>query len=188
MIKKFPSFPYNYHPMRYALALLALSGLTFATCPSPQAVLKAVKSLGVPIKEVKKVEPYKEIPVLCRAVGVLEKNGATAEVDFYTTADGKYFLPFVGKVVYEPSGVEGIKRVKIVSVRNPNHSFTLGYVTNDLKYYFPEMLPLPEVKETSEGKEATPVVKEKPQEAKAEKETSEVKEKTEKPQGEKDKR
>lgn len=138
--------------MRYTLALLALSGLTFATCPSPQAVLKAVQSLGVPIKEVKQVEPYKEIPVLCRAVGVLEKDGATAEVDFYTTADGKYFLPFVGKVVYEPSGVEGIKRVKIVSVRNPKHSFTLGYVTSDLKYYFPEMLLLPEVKGTPAGK------------------------------------
>lgn len=185
MIKKFPSFPYNYHPMRYALALLALSGLTFAACPSPQAVLKAVKSLGVPIKEVKKVEPYKEIPVLCRAVGVLEKNGATAEVDFYTTADGKYFLPFVGKVVYEPSGVEGIKRVKIVSVRNPNHSFTLGYVTNDLKYYFPEMLPLPGVKETSEGKEKTSKA---PQGGEVQKATPEVKEKTEKPQGGTDKR
>ena len=122
------------------IVTLAVS-VSFA-CPPPQAVLEAVKALKVPIKEVKKVEPYKEIPTLCRAEGILEKDGMKIPVDFYTTADGKYFLPFVGKVVYQPTDVKGIKKVTIVSVRNSNHTFTLGYVTSDLRYYFPEMLRL----------------------------------------------
>lgn len=122
------------------VGLLAVS-VSFA-CPTPQAVLDAVKSLNIPIKEVKKVEPYEELPLLCRAEGILEKDGMRVPVDFYTTADGKYFLPFVGRVVYQPTEVKGIKRVTIVSVRNSNHTFTLGYVTSDLRYYFPEMLPL----------------------------------------------
>jgi hypothetical protein len=120
---------------------LSLVGVSFA-CPPPQNVLEAVKKLNIPIKEIKKVEPYKEIPSLCRAIGVLEKDGIKKEVDFYTTRDGKYLLPFVGKISYEKTDVDGIVKIKITSLRNPQHSFVLGYTTDNIKYYIPTMVPL----------------------------------------------
>jgi len=129
---------------------LSLVGISFA-CPSPQSVLKAVKSLNIPIVEIKKVEPYKEIPSLCRAIGILEKDGVKKEVDFYTTRDGKYFLPFVGKISYKKTNVDGIVEIKVTSLRNKNHSFTLGYTTDNIRYYIPTMVPM-EKNETKGGK------------------------------------
>jgi len=138
------------------LVSFSLTGLVFA-CPKPDQVLSAVKSLGVPISEVKKIEPYKDIPVLCRAVGVLKKGDIQREVDFYTTADGKYLLPFLGRIEYKPSQVKGLNVIKITSVRNGRHSFILGYTTEDGKFYVPELVPLSAP--NLENKE----VKEKPQ-------------------------
>ncbi len=127
--------------MRLALLTPIFVAVAFS-CPSPQAVLETAVRLNIPVKEVLKVEPFKKIPSLCRAEAVVEKDGFNATVDLFTTADGKFFIPFVGKVVYEPSGEEGVKKVTIVSIRNSTTSFTLGFVTNDLKYYFPAMIPM----------------------------------------------
>ena len=127
--------------MRLALLTPIFVAVAFS-CPSPQAVLETAVKMNIPVKEILKVETFKEIPMLCRAEAVVGRNGFNATVDLFTTADGKFFIPFVGKVVYEPSGEEGVKKVTIVSIRNSTTSFTLGYVTNDLKYYFPTMIPM----------------------------------------------
>ena len=160
------------------LVFFSLTGLVFA-CPKPDQVLSAVKSLGVPITEVKKIEPYKEIPVLCRAVGVLKKGDIQREVDFYTTADGKYLLPFLGKIEYKPSQVKGLKVIKITSVRNSQHSFILGYTTEDGKFYSPELVPLPAPK--VEKKEVKDKPQSEPQKKREEKERKELKKREEKP-------
>ena len=135
--------------MRLALLTPIFVAVAFS-CPSPQAVLETAVRLNIPVKEVLKVETFKEIPILCRAEAVVGRDGFNATVDLFTTADGKFFIPFVGKVVYEPSGEEGVKKVTIVSIRNSTTSFTLGFVTNDLKYYFPAMIPM-ETPQKSKG-------------------------------------
>jgi hypothetical protein len=162
--------------------LLPLTGLVFA-CPQPQQVLSAVKSLGVPITEVKEIKPCSKIPHLCKAIGVIKKGDIQKEVDFYTTADGKYLIPFLGKIEYQPSPVKGLKVIKITSVRNSKHSFVLGYITEDGKYYSPELVPLPapekekkpapsrEEKETDGNPKGVKEVKGKPQEVERENQT-----------------
>ena len=165
----------EFNPMRLPLTvLLPLTGLVFA-CPQPRQVLEAVKSLGVPIAEVKEIKPCSKIPHLCKAIGVIKKGDIQKEVDFYTTADGKYLIPFLGKVEYQPSPVKGLKVVKITSVRNSKHSFVLGYVTEDGQYYTPELVPLPapevekkptpagEKKESKENPKGVKGVKDSPQ-------------------------
>ena len=127
-------------------------GIAYA-CPTPSEVLLTAQKLRIPVKVVKKVEPFKELPFLCKAEAIVEQNGVAAEVELFTTADGKYFVPFVGKVVYEPSGEKGIKKITIVSIRNETTSFTLGYVTNDLKYYIPALIPMVGGNQTSVGNE-----------------------------------
>ena len=126
--------------MRFFL-FFSLLGLAFS-CPKPDELQSALKKIGLPIEKVKKVEPSKEIPQLCRCEGFVKNGNSTVEVDFYVSKDGNYFIPFVGKVVYKPSGIEGIKRITVISLRNSNHTLNLGFITSDLKYYFPQMVPL----------------------------------------------
>jgi len=128
--------------MRFFIFLLSLS-VVFA-CPKPEKVLASLKAIGLPLIKVRSVEPFKEIANLCRYRGVLKKGKNIENVDFYVSEDGKFFLPFAGRVVYKPSGIKGIKRITVVSLRNSNHTLNLGFITNDLKYYFPQIVPLPE--------------------------------------------
>ena len=127
--------------MRLALLTPIFVAVVFA-CPSPQEILQTAVKLNIPVKKIVKVELFKKLPILCRAEAVVGKDGFNATTDLFTTADGKFFIPFVGRVIYEPSGEKDIKKLTIVSIRNSTTSFTLGYVTNDLKYYFPAMIPI----------------------------------------------
>lgn len=126
--------------MRFSIFLF-LIGLLFA-CPPAKKISSLLKIKGIPIEVVEIVEPFKEIPQLCRCVGILKRGNSTFEVEFYTSQDGNYFIPFVGKLVYEPSGIEGIKKLVVVGLKNSNNTFTVGYITNDLKYFFPAIVPL----------------------------------------------
>ncbi len=137
--------------MRKQFVFVLFPVLVYA-CPSPEKVSEAVKKLGIPIKEVKEVEPFKTIKGLCRAEGILEKDKATAEVDFYVTEDGRYLLPFVGEVSYRKAPLKGFKEVWITSLRNPNHKFKLGFLSEDGKYYVPEMVPMEQAEPKTERK------------------------------------
>ncbi|NPB04936.1 MAG: hypothetical protein GXO08_00925 [Aquificae bacterium] len=132
--------------MKKLLALTAFAGVALA-CPPPQKVLEAVKFLDIPVREVKAVEPMEELPGVCKARGVLEREGATAEVDFYVTADGRYILPFVGEISYKPSPIKGLKEMWITSLRNTGLSFKLGYVSEDGRFYVPEVLEVEKLSE-----------------------------------------
>ena len=126
--------------MRFFI-FLPFIGLTFS-CPTPKDLQKVLEKNSIPIEKVKTVEPFKEIPQLCYCTGFVKKGNSTIEVDFYVSKDGSYFIPFVGKVVYKPSGIKGIKRITVISLRNSNHTLNLGFVTSDLKYYFPQLIPI----------------------------------------------
>ena len=134
------------------LLLVAISGAAAFACPSKEAVLKTLKEMQIPVTEVKKIESSKEIKEFCTAVGILEKYGTKREVVFFVTKDGKFLVPFVGSVSYKPSPVEGLKEVWITSVRFPDHKFKLGYVTEDGKYYIPELVPMKKVQLKEETK------------------------------------
>ena len=136
------------------LLFAAISGAAVFACPSKEAVLETLKEMQIPVTEVKKIEPSKEIKNFCTAVGILEKYGAKREVVFFVTKDGKYLVPFVGSVSYKPSPVEGLKEVWITSVRFPDHKFKLGYVTEDNKYYIPELVPMKKIQLKEETKKA----------------------------------
>lgn len=125
---------------RFLLPLLG-TPLLFG-CPSPKEVVEKFKSLHISFKAIYGVSPVKEIPFLCKVEGVIEKGSFTSEATIYITSDGKYFIPQVEKIVYRNTSIKNLKQLVAVDIKNPKNNFTIGYVTNDLKFFFPLIIPL----------------------------------------------
>jgi len=140
--------------MYFFILPLLLIGLTLA-CPQPQMVLKALEKLEIPVKEISKIEPSKKIKNLCKVEGNLVKGQLKREVVFFVTADEKYLIPFVGSVGYKASPVKGLKEIWITSFRKPHRKFILGYLSEDGKYYIPQLVRLEQPKPQKVNKNNT---------------------------------
>lgn len=143
--------------LRGSFLLFVSFGLVYS-CPKPEELLASLKGMGVPIGEIKKVSPFKEVKELCLVEGILKERKKKKEVIFFVSQDGKYMFPFAGRVVYKPTPVGCIKEVEVVGLGEENRTMVVGYVTSDLKFFFPQMVELPkkDQNKTAQGEEEKP--------------------------------
>jgi hypothetical protein len=121
-------------------SLLFLGPIISFSCPTKEHVFKALTNLGVPVKEVKTVEVSKTFKGLCKVEGVIKKGKHVFRTKFYLTEDGKYLIPFVGKIEMVPSKVlKGWKELHIRSLRNPKHELKIGLIDESGKYFISEI-------------------------------------------------
>jgi thiol:disulfide interchange protein DsbC len=126
-------------------SLFAQNADNNSQCPSPQQVIEMLKPLNVPVTKVENIEPFKDIPSLCRVTAVIYGQ---KEVDFYVSRNGEYLVPFIGKVSFKPAPVKGLNEIWVTSLRNPKNTFRLGYTDDKQRYFIPQLV---KVKVTAEN-------------------------------------
>lgn len=139
---------------RFLLPLLGTS-LLFG-CPSPKEVVEKFKTFQISFKAIYKISPVKEIPFLCKVEGIVKSGNFTSKGIFYITSDGRYFIPQIERIVYKDTPIKNLKRLVAVDVKNPQNNFTIGYVTSDLKFYFPLVIPINTVEPKKNNLEPSP--------------------------------
>ena len=121
-------------------SLLILIPLLVIACPKKEDFFKKLTKMGLPVKEIERVAPSKRFEGLCEVVAVIRKDKRTFQTKFYLTEDGKYLIPFIGKLETVPSKVlKGWKEIHIRSLRNPKHQWNIGLIDKSGKYFIPEL-------------------------------------------------
>ena len=125
--------------MRKHFLLIFVPILVFS-CPKKEELFKKLQNLKVPVKEINYVKPSGQFKGLCEVEGIFLKGKKTFRSKFYTTEDGKYLIPFIGKIEMVPSKVlKGWKEIRIRSLRNSNNTLKIGFTNGSGKFYIPEI-------------------------------------------------